>query len=113
MDTGEQTICVIMTFILAMLHHPAVYRRLQAEIDGAVGRERLPQLDDRRALPYMECVLKEVYRYVQVLPPKSVDVRYVIRADDHYPHACRWGVPIPLSESTCGRQRVIHQTHGA
>lgn len=56
---------MIITFILAMLHFPAVYKRLQDEIDAVVGCERLPDLGDRHALPYTECMLKEVYRHVR------------------------------------------------
>ena len=50
------------TFMLAMVRHPEVYRKLQEEIDRVVGKDRLPDLDDRDALPYTECVIKETYR---------------------------------------------------
>lgn len=52
----------MMTFMLAMVRYPEVYRKLQEEIDQVVGRERLPDFDDRQALPYTECVIKETYR---------------------------------------------------
>ena len=50
------------TFILAMVLHPEVYRKVQAEMDRVVGPERLPDFEDREQLPYLECVLKEVFR---------------------------------------------------
>ena len=51
------------TFILAMVLHPNVYKKAQAEIDRVVGPERLPDFEDREQLPYLDCVLKEVFRY--------------------------------------------------
>lgn len=51
-----------MTFILAMVLHPHVLDKAQAEIDRVIGSERLPELDDREALPYVDCIVKEVYR---------------------------------------------------
>lgn len=50
------------TFILAMVRNPGVYKKLQEEIDRVVGSERLPDLHDREALLYTECVIKETYR---------------------------------------------------
>ena len=52
-----------------MVLYPEAYARAQAEMDNVVGWDRLPTTDDRDTLPYLECLLKEVYRYVR-------DVRY-------------------------------------
>ena len=46
-----------------MVLHPDVYQRARAEIDRVVGSERLPDFEDREHLPYLECVVKEVFRY--------------------------------------------------
>lgn len=45
-----------------MLVHPDVFKRLQEEIDTVTGGERLPEFEDRKDMPYLECVLMEVYR---------------------------------------------------
>ncbi|KAI0920236.1 hypothetical protein AcV5_010032 [Taiwanofungus camphoratus] len=58
----DTTGAVLATFILAMVLHPEVYKRAQEEIDRVIGSERLPDFDDREALPYLECVIKEVLR---------------------------------------------------
>ena len=50
------------TFILAMVLHPNVFKKAQTEIDRVVGAERLPDFEDREHLPYLDCVLKEVFR---------------------------------------------------
>lgn len=51
---------------MMMLLHPDVAANAQKEIDGIIGSdpERLPTIKDRDSLPYLECVLKELYRYV-------------------------------------------------
>ena len=59
-----QTKTVIHSFIFAMVLHPGAYAKAQAEMDRVVGPNRLPTLEDRDSLPYLECVLREVYRCV-------------------------------------------------
>lgn len=53
-----------MTFILMMIHYPEVAKKAQAEIDKVIGNEQLPGLKDRPDLPYVNCILKEVMRYL-------------------------------------------------
>jgi cytochrome P450 len=62
---------VVMHFLLAIIQHPDVLVKAQKEIDSVVGRDRLPTLDDRDSLPYVDCVVKECFR---------------------------WGVPVPLGK---------------
>ena len=50
------------TFLQSMLLYPHVFKKAQDEMDMIVGRDRLPNIDDRPSLPYLECVLKEVVR---------------------------------------------------
>ena len=57
-----QTMAVLATFLLAMVRYPDILKRAQQEVDLHVGCERLPDLDDKSSLPYLECILKEVYR---------------------------------------------------
>lgn len=59
-----QTEIVATTFFLMMVRHPEVVERAQAEIDSVVGSHRLPNLDDREKLPYIDCIVKELLRYV-------------------------------------------------
>jgi cytochrome P450 len=51
-------------FLACMLLYPEAQRKAQEEIDRVVGRDRLPDLNDRKYLPYVECVLHEVMRSV-------------------------------------------------
>lgn len=32
-------------------------------VSTLVGTDRLPDFEDRESLPYLECVIKELYRY--------------------------------------------------
>nr|CAD7438754.1 unnamed protein product [Timema bartmani] len=63
------TVPAMLTFALIMLlHHPQVMLKAQKEIDGVVGRDRLPSLDDRSSLPYLEAIQREVHRRQSLLP---------------------------------------------
>ena len=50
------------------MNHPEVQRRAQAEIDRVVGRQRLPDFEDRSSLPYVDAVLRETMRWCPVAP---------------------------------------------
>ena len=50
------------TFIQMMAKYPEVVKRAQAEVDNITKQERLPILEDRRLLPVIDCVMKEVFR---------------------------------------------------
>ncbi|KAG2126009.1 cytochrome P450 [Suillus bovinus] len=78
----DTTITTLSHFILAMVQHPHVLRRAQAELDEVLGSrgdgarssqsvaKRLPTFEDRAKLPYCDAVFTETLR---------------------------WGVPVPLS----------------
>ena len=55
------------SFILAMVLHPEVQAKVQAEIDQVVGRSRLPTFADRPLLPYIDAILNETLRWRPVL----------------------------------------------
>lgn len=46
-----------------MIHHPEVVNRAHAELDGFIeSNQRLPSFGDKDQLPFVDCILKEVYR---------------------------------------------------
>ncbi|KAG2350438.1 p450-domain-containing protein [Suillus weaverae] len=51
-----------------MVLNPEVQAKAQAEIDRVVGKDRLPDFDDRPASPYLEAVLRETLRWHPVIP---------------------------------------------
>ena len=58
----------ILTFFLAMLLHPDIMRKAQAELDAITGRERLPTFEDRSQLSFVDAMCKEVLRWQPVTP---------------------------------------------
>ncbi|KAI0764646.1 cytochrome P450 [Fomes fomentarius] len=61
---GTDTIsAVILTAFLLLSQYPDVQRKVHDEILSVVGCERLPELGDRDALPYLDCVIQEVLRF--------------------------------------------------
>ena len=47
---------------------PEAQKKAQEEIDAVVGTHRLPTIDDRDRLPYVNCLLKEVLRWGPATP---------------------------------------------
>jgi cytochrome P450 len=58
----------MQTLFLALVLFPQVQRRAQAELDAVIGRDRLPTLNDRPRLPYIEALCKELMRWNMVTP---------------------------------------------
>ena len=63
-----QTFSTLLVFFLAMVLHPEVQAKAQAEIDQVVGKDRLPDFDDKPALPYLEAIMRETLRWYPVVP---------------------------------------------
>ena len=57
-----------MTFTLAMVKNPQIWKRAQAEIDAAIGSSRLPEYEDRPLLPYVDAILRETLRWEPTAP---------------------------------------------
>ena len=58
----------MQTFFLAMVLHPAVAKKAQEELDRVVGKDRLPDFSDKDNLPYINAVVKELFRWNPPLP---------------------------------------------
>lgn len=57
-----------MMFFLMMVLNPNVQAKAQAQIDRVLGEDRLPTIDDRTSLPYVDAILREIYRYNPIAP---------------------------------------------
>ncbi|KAK7687301.1 hypothetical protein QCA50_009806 [Cerrena zonata] len=64
----ETTATVLTIFVLLMVTHPHVYKRLQEEMDKVIGSERLPDFDDRPHLPFLDATIKETLRWHTPVP---------------------------------------------
>ncbi|KAK7873113.1 hypothetical protein R5R35_006343 [Gryllus longicercus] len=68
-SAGMETIKTTLQWaVVFMLHQPAAARAVQAELDGVVGRRRLPRLEDLPFLPHTEATLLEVLRRSSIVP---------------------------------------------
>ena len=56
------------TFIGSMVLHPDVQRRAQIELDSVLDQDRLPTLDDRPSLSFIDCIVLEVFRWNVITP---------------------------------------------
>ncbi|KAF4615654.1 hypothetical protein D9613_012488 [Agrocybe pediades] len=68
-------------FLMAMLHHPEIMKKAQAEIDRVVGRDRLPQFDDAESLSYVKALVLETMRW---RPTSPIGIPHSIISDDIY-----------------------------
>lgn len=57
-----------MTFFLMMVVHQGVQEKARAEIDAVVGKDRLPTIDDRPSLPFLDAIFREMLRYNIIAP---------------------------------------------
>ncbi|XP_054262987.1 probable cytochrome P450 304a1 [Macrosteles quadrilineatus] len=65
----SMTVTATMGFAVEfLLLNPEVQPKIQEEIDRVIGRSRLPNLDDRKLMPYTEAVLREVMRAEALVP---------------------------------------------
>lgn len=53
---------MLESFFLAMTLYPDVFEKARRSIDQVVGTDRLVDITDREAIPYITCVFKEVLR---------------------------------------------------
>jgi len=65
---ADTTVSVVTTYFLAIAKYPDVQRKAQAEMDAVVGRDRLPTFADRDALPYVNAICLELYRWLPIVP---------------------------------------------
>ena len=72
---GSETSSTTLLFsIMYMINFPKVQEKVHAELDKVVGHNRLPSLEDKSELPYLEATISEVQRCSQV-SHQSVVVR--------------------------------------
>ncbi|KAF5356610.1 hypothetical protein D9758_008240 [Tetrapyrgos nigripes] len=65
---SDTTVSVVYAYIMAVCIYPEVQEKAQAEVDAVVGTDRLPSFRDRSSLPYVGAVVKELYRWLPIVP---------------------------------------------
>ena len=99
------TAAALMSFLLAMVCHPAELAKLQAELDEVVGKDRLPTFDDIPKLPRVRATAKETLRW---RPVTAGGVPHLLVKDDVYEYD---GQKLFLRKGTNvhGNQWAIHR----
>uniref|UniRef100_A0ABI7XDP0 unspecific monooxygenase n=1 Tax=Felis catus TaxID=9685 RepID=A0ABI7XDP0_FELCA len=64
----ETTSTTLRYALLLLLKHPEVTAKIQEEIGHVIGRHRSPCMQDRSRMPYMNAVLHEIQRYIDLIP---------------------------------------------
>ncbi|KAJ5146289.1 Cytochrome P450 E-class group I [Penicillium bovifimosum] len=60
---GVETTAAIMQWFSALIPaYPEIQKKAQEELDRVVGRDRLPNIEDEKNLPYCHAIIKEVER---------------------------------------------------
>ena len=88
------------TFFIAMAMYPEAQRQAQVELDAVVGAERLPAFSDRPSLPYINALVKEVFRRHSGTP---IGIPHRVVADDEYN-----GYLIPAGASVFVNMWFVH-----
>jgi cytochrome P450 len=77
LTNATKTVSTILTFLLAMVLHPEVQKKGQAEVDAAVDLERLPEFMDFDRMPYVNAIILECLRWIPVLPMSKRPLPYL------------------------------------
>ncbi|KAJ7637836.1 cytochrome P450 [Mycena rosella] len=78
---SDTTASAAWSFMLAMVLHPEVQAKAQAEIDSVTGGQRLPRMSDRASMPYLDKIVWEVFRWA---PPVPVTLPHRNRVQDDF-----------------------------
>ncbi|KAG8992293.1 hypothetical protein FRB95_005541 [Tulasnella sp. JGI-2019a] len=77
---SDTTTGALSALVYAMLLHPDVQARAQAELDHIFG-DQLPTVAGRDSTPYLNAIMAETFRWS---PPVPVDVPHSVKQDDVY-----------------------------
>ncbi|KAK7682347.1 hypothetical protein QCA50_014552 [Cerrena zonata] len=65
---ADTTVSANYSFLLAMTLNSSIQAKAQEEIDKVIGNSRLPTIADRDNLPYINALVKEVFRWNSITP---------------------------------------------
>uniref|UniRef100_A0A3Q1I3B2 Cytochrome P450, family 2, subfamily Y, polypeptide 3 n=2 Tax=Anabas testudineus TaxID=64144 RepID=A0A3Q1I3B2_ANATE len=64
----ETTSSTIRYALNVLVKYPDIQEKMQQEIDTVIGRERCPNMEDRKSLPFTDAVIHEVQRFLDLTP---------------------------------------------
>ena len=68
-----------------MKMYPDVMATAQAQIDEVVGRDRLPEFADVENMPYIQAIVKELFRWQPVTPLGELIAPHFFRGNSNKP----------------------------
>ena len=60
---SDTSASILASFVLAMVLHPEIQKKAQAEIDRVIPDDRVPDVSDSDRLPYVMSIIKETQRW--------------------------------------------------
>ncbi|ESK98378.1 cytochrome p450 [Moniliophthora roreri MCA 2997] len=97
---SDTTASTVQSFILFMISHPHVLKKLREEIDSVVGDGRMPTFENLGTLPYLIACIKETLRR---RPPAALGIPHSCDSVDNYS-----GYLIPKNSTVIGNVWAIH-----